>query len=231
METGVAHDYSNFLTAILGNISIILNGLPEDAPLRRNAEQVESAALKALELTNLLCECSGHVNADMLPVNITDTINNMKPELRAMVPEEINLDFKLGANLPEVSGNVNFLKQLVTNLVSNAAESLQDENGQITISTGTLECNPSYCMNLYFAEKLPNGQYVYVDVSDNGQGISDAIEDRIFDPFFSTKIRGKGLGLPTVMGILRAHHGGIKVDSTPGKGSSFRVLLPATTRA
>jgi signal transduction histidine kinase len=113
------------------------------------------------------------------------------------------------------------------NLFANAAESIENGEGHVVITTGTMDCTRDYLKSAYLDENLREGKYVFLEVSDNGCGITDEVKARMFDPFFTAKIRGRGLGLSVVLGVVRSHDGAIKIDSTPGKGSTFRVLFPA----
>jgi two-component system cell cycle sensor histidine kinase/response regulator CckA len=115
---------------------------------------------------------------------------------------------------------------VIMNLIQNAAEAVGEKGGVITVKTGIAECDHTVLAGTYLDESLPVGTYVYLEVKDSGCGISQEAQDRVFDPFFSTKFLGRGLGLAAVLGIVRGHHGAIQLKSQPGDGSTFRVLLP-----
>ncbi|MCX5768789.1 MAG: response regulator, partial [Candidatus Hydrogenedentes bacterium] len=121
--------------------------------------------------------------------------------------------------------------QVFMNLITNASEALGDKNGDITVTTGAMECNREYLRETYLDEELPEGLYVYCEVSDTGCGMDAKTRPRIFDPFFTTKFTGRGLGLAAVLGIVRGHRGAIRVYSEPGRGTKFKILFPATGRA
>lgn len=137
------------------------------------------------------------------------------------------LHYQFSPDLPGVEADATQLSQIIMNLITNAADALGDKNGVITISTGVVECDRGYLRENYLAEDLPEGRYVYLEVADTGCGMEEETRQRIFDPFYSTKFTGRGLGLAAVLGIVRGHNGTIRVSSELGRGSTFRVLLPA----
>ena len=148
-------------------------------------------------------------------------------ELLALsVSKKATLDWDLSERSTTVEGDPSQLSQVAMNLVTNASEALGPGSGSITVRTGTVECTRSDLLQCYLGEDLAEGAYVFLEVRDSGTGMDDATQSRIFDPFFSTKFTGRGLGLATVLGIVRGHRGAIWVHSQPGRGSTFRVLLP-----
>ena len=114
------------------------------------------------------------------------------------------------------------------NLIINASDAIGEKSGVITITTGAMECDRAYLSGLYLTEELPEGVYIYLEVSDTGSGMDEKTKKKIFDPFFPTKFSGRGLGLAAVLGILRGHKGAIKVYSELNRGTTFKVLLPAS---
>src|SRR5262249_3634316 len=120
--------------------------------------------------------------------------------------------------------------QVVMNLITNASEAIGDHPGTITIRTGTSQVSHDYLTELYFDEQLPEGRYVFLEVSDTGCGIDQETKKRIFDPFFTTKFTGRGLGLAAVLGIVRGHNGAINLYSEVGRGTTFKVLIPSSEK-
>jgi len=143
------------------------------------------------------------------------------------VSRNTNLDYNLADDLPVVEGDATQLRQVVLNLVTNANEALDGKPGVVTIGTGVTHCVGDEIDVFAMSGQIPPGDYVFLEVSDTGCGIDRETVERIFDPFFSTKFAGRGLGLAAVLGIVRGHGGAIKVNSTPGAGTTFRILLPA----
>jgi len=130
-----------------------------------------------------------------------------------------------------VEGDPTQLRQVVMNLVTNASESLQDRGGRVTVRCGLMNANADYLQDTFGSADPAAWTYVFLEVSDPGKGIDEAVRKRIFEPFFSTKFTGRGLGLASVLGIVRGHHGVIKLTSEPGTGTRFRVLIPPATEA
>jgi len=226
MARGVAHDFNNLLAAVLGNVSIILRNLPPDSSLRDNALQIESTALHAVELTNEIMTFSGRTNPRRDPLNLSGLVREMAGALEVSVAKGIELTYELAPDLPMIRGDRAQLTQVVTQLVVNASDAMTDRCGTIRLATGRLDCSPDDLAACFPNEDVRGGPYVYLDVGDTGCGIPAEVAERIFDPFFSTRIRGHGMGLPIVIGIVRAHEGVIKVTSSPQKGTVVRVLLP-----
>jgi len=136
------------------------------------------------------------------------------------------LKFALATDLPTVTADATQLRQIVMNLVINASDAIGERSGVIAISTGVLHADRAYLTETHLSPGIPEGRYVFLEVSDNGAGMSAETKAKIFDPFFTTKFTGRGLGLAAVLGIVRGHRGAMKVYSEPGRGSTFKLLLP-----
>jgi signal transduction histidine kinase len=228
MAAGVAHDFNNFLASVLGNITIVLRHLPSDSTAHKNAREVESSALRALDLTNQILLFSGRDRPVSASVDLTAVVSELAPAFRDLTSRGVQARYQLAPNLPAFQGDGVQIRQAVLNLFTNAAEATEDRSGTITVSTGVEMCDRTSFKNAYPDEILPAGEYVYVDVTDEGRGITPEVQARMFDPFFTTKLRGEGMGLAVVLGVVRVHRGTIRVQGTPGKGASFRILFPTT---
>jgi two-component system cell cycle sensor histidine kinase/response regulator CckA len=147
--------------------------------------------------------------------------------IRTSVPRTVELRLELQEGLPPVEVDPSQLQQLVMNLVLNAAEAAGQGNGTVRVRTGLQQVGEATLRETFVAEGISPGPYVYLEVQDSGCGVSEEIRSKIFDPFFTTKLTGRGLGLSAVLGIVRSHRGAIQVDSAPGQGTTFKVLLPA----
>lgn len=227
MAAGIAHDFNNPLTAILGNNSIVLRHLSTQSPARKNSTQIENSALQALELAAQIQTFTGRGRPNAVALNLSDAIRGMEAELKTLLIKNVTLELRLDASVPEVKADLQQMRRVVMNLFMNANDAMADRKGAIVVATGTMNGDKTVIDRCHGADKLKEGRLAFLSVSDWGGGMTPEVKDRIFDPFFSTKIRGKGLGLPVVWGIVRAHGGGIMVESEPNKGSTFRVLLPA----
>ncbi len=149
--------------------------------------------------------------------------------IRTTISSRVVLERDFAENLPGILGDVTQLRQVIINLITNASEAIGDEDGVIRITTSLQRCDRHYLDLISIHEKLSEGDYVCLEVSDTGCGIDEGEREKLFDPFFTTKFAGRGLGLASVLGILRAHRGAAEIQSEPGQGTRFRVLLPAMT--
>jgi PAS domain S-box-containing protein len=216
LAAGVAHKFNNLLTGIMGHASVAAQtmscaGLNTDA-----LDHVVSAAKRAGYLTRQLLAYSGQGMVTIRRLNLSTLARQAGGFFRATAPPNIRLEMSLADKLPNVEGDSALLEQAALNLLINASEAIGDEPGRIVMRTGEV-ADP---------ESAGTGRYVYLEVADTGCGMDAATQARIFDPFFSTKFIGRGLGLAAVSGIMRRHGGSIRVSSEPAKGSTFCLLLP-----
>jgi PAS domain S-box-containing protein len=228
---GIAHDFNNILVGVLGNASLALMQLPPGTPAHSCIERIETAALRASELSRQMLAYSGKGQFVIEPLHLSRLVEEMSDLLRSSLSKRAELRRQLQRDLPLVEGDATQLRQVVLNLIMNASEALGPDGGAITVQTGVQHATRAHLGETYVNDDLPEGRYVYLEVSDTGQGMDEETSARIFDPFFSTKSAGRGLGLGVVLGIVRGHRGAIAVDSTPGEGTSFRVLLPCAEHA
>jgi len=231
MSGGIAHDFNNLLVGILGNAGLALQELPPDSPVRDAIADVEASALRAADLTRQLLAYAGKSQFVTAAVRVTPLIEEMENLLSAAVGRTARLEYRLSDALPAIDADASQLRQVVMNLVTNAAEAIGSATGRITVRTGVMEAGREYLADAHLGPNLPEGEYVFIEVEDDGHGMHPATLARIFDPFFTTKFTGRGLGLAAVLGIVRAHRGAIRVRSAPGQGTTMRVLLPVATAA
>jgi two-component system cell cycle sensor histidine kinase/response regulator CckA len=224
---GIAHDFNNILTTILGNADLVLHEMPLSAPGRRGVQEVVAASRRAADLCRQMLAYSGRGQFIVEETDLRALIEDMLNLVRSSIPKDTLLNLNLARNLPHIRSDVSQINQVVMNLVINAAEAIGDRSGVITISTGAQDCTSEYLQKSQLAENIRPGLYVTLEVSDTGDGMSKETLSQIFEPFFTTKFTGRGLGLSAVLGIIRGHKGAIRVYSEPGKGTSFKVLLPA----
>jgi len=227
MASAVAHDFNNLLAAILGNAGIVLRRLPPESPARASAQQIELTTLRALELTNMMTVFCGKQSLDSARTDLSELVESMEDQLRATVSTHVAMVFDLSSRLPPVNADKNMLREMVQSLVTNASDFIWDEEGEIRVSTHVRDfTDDELAVACCGADPLVEGRYVTLTVSDTGCGITREIQPRIFDPFFTTKIRGQGMGLPVVLGIVRAHGGALTLRSKPEEGTTVSVLLP-----
>jgi PAS domain S-box-containing protein len=224
---GIAHDFNNLLTPILGEARLALGDLPASSPVRERLERVLRAATRAADLTRKMLANTGVESPRPERVDVSELADEMAHLVGNGNRDEVQLRYELVKGLPAVLGDATQIGQVVTNLVTNALESLADGPAVVAVRTGELslaQALPNHVPGL--GERLPAGRYVFVEVEDSGCGMGPETLSRIFDPFFTTKFTGRGLGLAAVLGIVRSHDGGIEIDSRPGRGTRFRVLFP-----
>ncbi|MBI3131658.1 MAG: PAS domain S-box protein [Acidobacteria bacterium] len=225
---GIAHDFNNLLTSILGNANLGTMVLPVESPGHAYFAQIEEASLRAADLTRQLLAYAGKGNFVVAEVDLNRVVAEMTKLLAVSISKKAALRFDLSEIQPKVLGDPSQIQQLIMNLVTNASEAIGEEtSGLITIRTGIQFLDESYVQPLAPAFPLEPGLYATLEVSDTGCGMSLDTQSRIFDPFYTTKFTGRGLGLSAMTGILRSHRGSLKLYSEVGKGSTFKLFLPA----
>lgn len=224
---GIAHDFNNLLMGVMGNVSLVLEGLPPRAATRPPLEDIELAAQRAADLCKQMLAYSGRSYYALECLDLSKVVHEMAHLLRATVPRSTTLKIDLARGLPAIEADPAQLRQVIMNLSVNAAESMEGRHGQVEVTTGVRQCEQKELQSIYLDEDLQEGSYVFLEVTDDGNGMDERTRTRIFDPFFSTKFTGRGLGLAAVLGIVRGHHGALSVKSALGEGTSIRVLLPA----
>ncbi len=228
---GIAHDFNNLLVGILGNAGLALTELPPQSPLRELVEGIRDSGLRAAELARQMLAYSGRGRFVVEPFDISHLVDEMLNLLSAVISKKAVLKVELDSNLPGVVGDATQMRQVIMNLITNASDSLGDREGTIYVTSGVFQADAAYLSRAYLAEELMPGEYVFVEVRDEGDGMDPETQARMFEPFFTTKFTGRGLGLAAVLGIVRGHHGTIRVDSAPGRGTTIRVAFPASRDA
>lgn len=225
---GIAHDFNNLLTGVLGGAALAGMDLPPSAPAHQHFEQIEATAVRAADLCKQLLAYSGKGGAMTQRVDLNKLLHDTEHLLQASMSKEATIRLVLTPGIGSVAADVNQLRQIVMNLVSNASEALGERSGFITISTSVVDADPERFASSVLPHDLPDGKYICLRVSDDGAGMTPATQAKIFEPFFTTKVARKGLGLAAVLGIVRRHSGALIVTSELEKGSAFEVLLPAS---
>jgi two-component system cell cycle sensor histidine kinase/response regulator CckA len=221
---GIAHDFNNLLMVIQGYADLLAERLPEGDPLRRNAEQIQTASQRATSLTRQLLAFSRKQMLAPKVLNVQAVVADMEKILRRLIGEDVQLETKSAADLGLVKADRSQIEQVILNLAVNARDAMP-EGGRLTIETANAELDASFA---HPPAVLAPGKYVMLAVTDNGCGMDTETQAHIFEPFFTTKEKGKGtgLGLATVYGIVKQSGGYVWVYSEPGRGTSFKVYLP-----
>ena len=228
LAAGVAHDFNNLLTGMIGNAHLLSHVLSDPGD-REMADAIVQAGERAAELTRQLLAYAGKGALLVRPLDLAGLVRDTERLIRASLPGKAELRMNLPV-VPRVNADANQVRQALLNLTINAAEALSsDSQDCITIETG-VEAVPANARFDLGPEDLAPGEYVFLDVRDTGCGIQSEALPQIFEPFYSTKFLGRGLGLAAVAGILRSHGGMMRVTSAPGQGSAFRLYFPALPR-
>ena len=227
---GIAHDFNNLLTVILGNVSLIQHASESGNPDPQCLNHIEMAATRAAELTQQMLAYAGRGTFQVCHLSLSNLANEMSSLLAASIPKTTHLVFDLAEELPAIKADATQLRQVIMNLVLNASESLNGQTGFVRISTSVAHLNASDLCDCVVSFSEPAAAFVQLQVSDNGMGMDATIVEKMFDPFFSTKFSGRGLGLSTVLGIVRSHKGSIRVSASHGQGTRFDILLPISSQ-
>lgn len=230
---GVAHDFNNLLLAILGNTNLVLMELDEESPVNPYVKSIEMAARHAAKICERLLAYSGRRTFASMTFNLNRVIQETVEIMKSIVSPNALIELNLSDEELMIHGDIGQLEQVVLNLLTNASEAIQNqpEAGRIRIRTGISHLGKNDFSDYYFCENGTPGKFFYIEVEDNGSGMDDDCQTKMFDPFFTTKFTGRGLGLAGVAGIIRGHHGGLRVESIIDQGSCFRVILPLATGA
>ncbi len=242
---GIAHDFNNILAGIMGYAELALTRLPPSDPIRSEIEEIDKASRRAADLTRQMLAYAGKGTFIIAPLNLSRIVEDNKNMLAMSVSKKAGLKYNLAADVPAIQADPGQVTQVLMNLVINASEALREQGGVITIATGTHQCDGTIPSppplspaagergrgegpGTGLARNVPAGLYVFLEVADTGCGMDNETLGKIFDPFFSTKFTGRGLGLAAVQGIVRSHKGAIQVSSQSGQGTTFRILFPAS---
>jgi len=230
MVSGMAHNFNNLVGAIIAEADLALSELPAGSPAHGNVERINAVAMRAADIVFVLTAyASAQSDGALTTLDLSSVVEETIQLIKATVSRNIAFSLRLTKNLPAIQAEMSQIRQVVMNLLTNACESLPNHQGSVAVNTS--------CMRITSQDatmdqvSLPAGAYVQLSVTDNGCGIPPEAREKIFDPFFTTKFPGRGLGLAAVQGIVRGLGGRIAVESTPGKGSTFEVLLPCTIGA
>jgi PAS domain S-box-containing protein len=226
---GIAHDFNNLLAAIRMNAELGAARLLQSSPVRPFLDGIELATQRAAQLTQQMLAYVGGGHTSVQRLRLDEVVGEMKSLLDAVVSKKAV--FRLELALAAVEADAAQMHQVVMNLITNASDSLGSSSGQILIRTGVRELQSDALRSDFLEDTPPAGLYAFLEVEDDGCGMTQETQARIFEPFFTTKFTGRGLGLSALLGIVRAHRGTVQVYSRPGLGTRFLVLLPHSDAA
>ena len=227
MAGAIAHTFNNYLGVVIGNLELAMDDLTQSAGLINILTAAMQAAGKAAEVSDLMLTYLGHSFDKVELLDLSEACRQNLSILQAIMPGKVILESDLPSPGPAVMANKNQIQQILTNLLTNAWEAVDDDRGSIHLNIKTFSPLDIYTTHRYPTDWQPQDTaYACLEVIDTGVGITDRDKENLFDPFFTSKFIGRGMGLPVVMGIVQAHGGAITVESEPGRGSTFRVFVP-----
>ena len=227
---GIAHDFNNILVGVLGNAELAMDFTEPHTELYSRLSGIVQASRRAGELCNQLLAYSGHGQNIVIPIDLSELVEDMESLLSSSVSKYCQVKMDLDDTLPAVEADVTQLRQIIMNLTTNASEAIGNANGEVTIRTGVDTCKREQ-LDEFIVDDVAPGEFVYIEVEVSGCGIDDELQRQMFEPFFSTKSAGRGLGLAAVRGIVRSHRAAIDVTTQEGTGTRIRVLFPASAAA
>ncbi|HOK08987.1 MAG TPA: PAS domain S-box protein [Candidatus Hydrogenedens sp.] len=227
LSGGVAHDFNNILMAIIGSAELAMHEIPEISPAQHYLQEIVNASKKGAELATQMLSYAGKRKLVARKININNLVNEMTQILKATISRKAILKLDLAEEIPMIEGDATQISQIIMNLVVNASEAMGNKSGVIVLRTGARICEQQYLDTLFLPNELKEGLYVVLEVVDTGCGMDEEAKIHLFEPFYTTKFTGRGLGMATVLGIVRNHKGGIKVYSEEGKGTTIKIFLPA----
>jgi len=228
LSGGIAHDFNNLLTAILGNTDAALERASQDPALQVALQRIEATAQRGSDLARQLLAYAGKAHFEVKPLDLNALIQEMGDLLSISISKKVVLRTDLQPGLPPVAADSAQFQQVVMNLVINASEAIGEGTGTVTLRTRSVLYDQSDLSESFPGQVLEPGPYVRMEVEDDGCGMDAETIGRIFDPFFTTKFTGRGLGLSAMLGIVRGHRAGIRVESSPQRGTTFILLFPAS---
>jgi len=224
---GVAHDFNNLLMPILGYLDLIRQKVGDDVVVSDYVNRIQHAGGKLADLCNQMLTYAGKGHFIETDINVSRQFEDMQQLMRASVPRSFSIEYRLEPELDLIRADATQLNQIIMNLLINAAEAMSEKSaGQIIITTGEEVIGTEALESLHYGDKLALGEYVFLDVEDEGIGLKEEDAARLFEPFYTTKFTGRGLGMAVVYGIVRSHRGAIRIVSKPGSGTRIRVLFP-----
>jgi signal transduction histidine kinase/CheY-like chemotaxis protein len=223
---GIAHDFNNLLTTVIGNVGLVRMELPQQGSVRTYLNEIDSASKRAADLCRQLLAYAGKGRIELRRLDLSGFVEDNLELLRLCVSKKVSLRLDLARDLPPVSGDPTQLRQILMNLVINGSEAIGDRPGVVRIVTRRIQADREFLARSVPLSDLKEGEYLALEVHDDGCGMTPEVQSRIFEPFYTTKFTGRGLGLAAVLGIARQHRGALTVESQPDKGTTFQLLLP-----
>ena len=224
LASGIAHDFNNLMTVVLGNAELALLecGGTDDGVL----DEIKRTTLRAAELANQMLVYTGKTTLVVSSINLSSVVREMGALLDVSISKKVKIEYCLSNDIPMVRGDVSQIRQVAMNLITNASEAIGDREGVIAISIHEVYLRPGELRDVFPVGSSPEGAYVRLEVSDTGSGMDEKTRQKIFNPLFTTKVSGRGLGLASLLNAVERHNGAVEVQSEPGRGTVFRIYFP-----
>lgn len=224
---GVAHDFNNILAMIMGSCFL---GQKDPVSSGEHFTRIETAAQRGAELCRQMLAYAGKAQFSPGQVNIGLLIDDLMQLMKASLHKNVTMTVDVASDLPCVVGDNSQISQVIMNLVINAAEAIGDVPGEIRVRLKKIRFSSAAPQKDHLGQKIPAGSYVCLEVADTGCGMSEEVMRRLFEPFYTTKFTGRGLGMSATLGIINGHKGALQLVSQPGQGTTFTVYLPADSK-
>jgi PAS domain S-box-containing protein len=222
----IAHDFNNLLSGVLSNAELAQLDLPPESPVTTRVDQIKQAAMRMADLSREMLAYSGRGSFNVTYVDLNSLIREMSNLLTTGISKRVQLCYKFAEDPVVIEAEATQISQVLMNLITNASDAMNRQSGTITLTTGVVQVNAADFKDLPWAAEIRGGSYAFFEVEDQGCGMTPETVRRMFEPFYTTKPNGRGLGLAAVQDIVRSHHGALRVRSAPGAGTGIRVLLP-----
>jgi len=228
---GVAHDFKNILAVIQGNAEMIGTDKTLSSEVEQHLAGISSSCERAVQLCTQMLTYAGAGSRQMQAVNFSAVVEDAMPAIKALIPAHITLHPEVqAADFPEVVADALLVEQALLNLINNAIEAIGDRDGHIRLAGGKQSVGEDEIEDMLLLDKGDAGDFVWLEVADDGEGMTDDVRQHVFEPFFTTRFTGRGLGMSAVLGVMRSHKGAIRIDSTAAKGCRVRLLFPVNRR-
>ena len=226
MAGGLAHVFNNILMSVMGYAELAKLNSANETSVLKQVERIEKRIKEAADLCMQLLTYSGKIEYTKKQIAINQLVSDIKHLFTVVISKNVKIELELSENVPEIEGDYEKLSQALMNLLTNALEAIGKNNGLITVSTGISTISEEEIRINWPEHVFESSRFIYIQVKDNGVGMDKDTVKRIFDPFFSTKFTGRGLGMAAVYGIVKSYGGLVDIKSKPGVGSTITILIP-----
>ncbi|MEI7997073.1 MAG: PAS domain S-box protein, partial [Methylococcaceae bacterium] len=232
MAAAIAHHFNNQLGAVIGNLEMAMDELPKGASTHQTLTKAMQSAWTAADMSGLMLTYLGQTHEKRESLDLSYSCRKILPLIETSLPGNVVMETDFPLPRPIIMANAGEIQQILTNLITNAREAIGTDKGTISLSVKTVSPAEITTVHRHPIDWQPQGKsYACLEVTDTGCGIEDKAIEQLFDPFFTDKFTGRGMGLPVVLGIVKAYKGAITVDSKPGSGSAFRIFFPVSEEA